>query len=168
MIQYKEKKKEQETGSLALLTYPVLQAADIFLYDADLIIVGQDQQQHTELAKQIAQKFNNFYSQDLLKVPTFEIPQLGAKIKGLQNPEKKMSKSEQDCIFLLDKPAVIEKKIEAAQTDSEDEIAYQPEQQPGISNLLTIYSLLKNQTIEVSIRELNSAYEVYESEKNPP
>src|SRR5213082_2183100 len=122
MIQYKEKKKEKETGSLALLTYPVLQAADIFLYDADLIIVGQDQQQHTELAQHIAQKFNNFYEKKLLKVPKFEIPALGAKIKGLKNPTKKMSKRESDYITLLDTPEAVEKKIKTAQTDSEDEI----------------------------------------------
>ncbi|MCE8159174.1 MAG: tryptophan--tRNA ligase [Candidatus Moeniiplasma glomeromycotorum] len=156
MIQYKEKKKQQETGNLALLAYPVLMAADIFLYDADLIIVGQDQQQHTELAQQVAQKFNNFYNQNLLQVPKFEIPQLGAKIKDLKNPQRKMSKSENSYIGLLDEPAVVEKKIKTAQTDSEDKITYQPEQKPGISNLLTIYSLLKNQTIEVSVKELSA------------
>ncbi|MCE8162752.1 MAG: tryptophan--tRNA ligase [Candidatus Moeniiplasma glomeromycotorum] len=155
MIQYKEKKKEQETGNLALLAYPVLMAADIFLYSADLIIVGQDQQQHTELAQHIAQKFNNFYEKKILKVPKFEIPSLGAKIKGLKNPAKKMSKSESDYISLLDTPEIIEKKIKTAQTDSEDEIVYQPEQKPGVSNLLTIYSLLKNQTIETTVKELS-------------
>jgi tryptophanyl-tRNA synthetase len=96
------------------------------------------------------------YNQDLLQVPKFEIPQIGAKIKGLKNPQRKMSKSENDYIGLLDEPAVVEKKIKTAQTDSEDEITYQPEQKPGISNLLTIYSLLKNQTIEVSVKELTS------------
>jgi tryptophanyl-tRNA synthetase len=104
----------------------------------------------------LAQKFNNFYGKSLLKVPRFEIPRLGAKIKDLKNPQRKMSKSENDYIGLLDAPEVIEKKIKTAQTDSEDEIAYQPEQKPGISNLLTIYSLLKNQTIEVSVEELSA------------
>src|SRR5436305_1990313 len=117
MIQYKEKKKEQETGNLALLSYPVLMAADIFIYEADLIIVGQDQQQHIELAQNIAHKFNNFYDKKLLKIPTFEIPPLGAKIKRLKNPTRKMSKSENDYISLLDTPDVIEKKIRTAQTD---------------------------------------------------
>src|ERR1043165_6473486 len=124
MIQYKEKKKQQETGNLALLAYPVLMAADIFLYDVDLIIVGQNQKQHAELSQQIAQKFNNFYGKSLLKVPNFEIPRLGAKIKDLKNPQRKMSKSENDYIGLLDEPAAVEKKIKTAQTDSEDEIAY--------------------------------------------
>src|SRR4051794_28750112 len=130
MIQYKEKKKEQETGNLALLSYPVLMAADIFLYDSDLIIFGQDQKQKLELTSNIAQKFNNFYEKELLKIPEFAIPNLGAKIMGLQNPEKKMSKSEQDCIFLLDKPEAVEKKIKGAETDSENKIYYDPEKKP--------------------------------------
>ena len=154
MIQYKEKKKEQETGNLALLAYPVLQAADIFLYDADLVIVGQDQKQHLELATDIAQKFNNFYGQKLLKVPRFTIPNLGAKIMGLKNPQKKMSKSENDYIALLDKPETVEKKIKEAETDSENKIYYNPEGKPGISNLLTIYALLKNQEIKEAEKEL--------------
>src|SRR5688572_20709892 len=119
MIQYKEKKKDEETGNLALLAYPVLMAADIFLYDADLVIVGQDQQQHCELTTTIARKFNNFYQAELLKLPQFAIPQLGGKIMSLQNPEKKMSKSENDCLALLDEPEIIKKKIQRAETDSE-------------------------------------------------
>src|SRR2546430_2247645 len=111
MTQYKKKKKESETGNLALLSYPVLMAADIFLYDADLVIVGQDQKQHLELATDIAQKFNNFYCFPLLKRPSFDIPEFGAKIMDLQNPTKKMSKSEKDYIALLDKPTTIEKKL---------------------------------------------------------
>jgi len=157
MIQYKEKKKEQETGNLALLSYPVLQAADIFLYDADLVIVGQDQKQHLELATDIAQKFNNFYEKELLKVPEFSIPNLGAKIMGLQNPRKKMSKSERDCIFLLDKPETIKKKIETAITDSENKIYYDPEKKPGISNLLVIYALLSGKKIREIEEELKSS-----------
>jgi tryptophanyl-tRNA synthetase len=156
MIQYKEKKKEQETGNLALLAYPVLQAADIFLYDADLVIVGQDQKQHLELATDIAQKFNNFYGQKLLKVPRFTIPNLGAKIMGLKNPQKKMSKSENDCITLLDSPEVIKKKISQAETDSENKIYYDPSNKPGISNLLTIYALLSGKGIKEVEEELKN------------
>ena len=152
----KEKKKEQETGSLALLTYPVLQAADIFLYDADLIIVGQDQQQHTELAQHIAQKFNNFYAKKLLKLPQFTIPHFGAKIMGLKNPQKKMSKSENDYLTLLDSPEVIKKKISQAETDSENKIYYDPSKKPGISNLLTIYALLSGKGIKEVEEELKS------------
>nr|CAG8660832.1 10043_t:CDS:1 [Entrophospora candida] len=156
MIQYKEKKKEQETGSLSLLTYPVLQAADIFLYDADLIIVGQDQQQHTELAQHIAQKFNNFYDKKLLKLPQFTIPYFGAKIMGLKNPQKKMSKSQNDYLALLDSPEVIKKKISQAETDSENKIYYDPSKKPGISNLLTIYALLSGKGIKEVEEELKS------------
>ncbi|CAH1757602.1 10458_t:CDS:2 [Entrophospora sp. SA101] len=131
MIQYKEKKKNEETGNLALLSYPVLMAADIFLYDTDLIIVGQDQTQHLELAQHLAQKFNNFYDQKLLKIPQFTIPRFGAKIMGLKNPAKKMSKSENDYIALLDKPEIIIKKIKEAETDSENKIYYDPKNKPG-------------------------------------
>src|SRR6185436_1585903 len=154
MIQYKEKKKEQETGNLALLSYPVLMAADIFLYDSDLIIVGQDQKQHLELATDVAQKFNNFYKKKLLKVPQFSIPRFGAKIMGLKNPKKKMSKSENDYITLLDKPEIISKKVKEAETDSENKVYYDPEKKPGISNLLTIYALLNNQEIKDAENEL--------------
>src|SRR5437588_13092644 len=101
MIQYKEKKKNEETGNLALLAYQVLMAADIFLYDADLVIVGQDQKQHLELTNDLAQKFNNFIGTELLKVPNFSIPDFVAKIMGLQHPERKMSKSKKDYIYLL-------------------------------------------------------------------
>lgn len=156
MIQYKEKKKTADTGNLALLSYPVLMAADIFLYDADLIIVGQDQKQHLELAVNIAQKFNKFYEQDLLKIPKFTIPRLGAKIMGLKNPEKKMSKSENDHISLLDTPEIIEKKIKVAETDSENKIYYDPEKKPGISNLLTIYALLTNKEVVEAEKELTN------------
>ncbi|WNE40049.1 MAG: Tryptophan--tRNA ligase [Mycoplasmataceae bacterium] len=156
MIQYKEKKKDQETGNLALLGYPVLMAADIFLFDADLIIVGQDQKQHLELATGIAQKFDNFYETNLLKVPQFTIPKFGAKIMGLKNPHKKMSKSEQDCIFLLDSFETIEKKIKTAETDSENKIYYDPEKKFGISNLLTIYTLLSNKEIKEAEKELEN------------
>ena len=154
MIQYKEKKKKQETGNLALLAYPVLMAADIFLYDSDLIIVGQDQTQHLELATAIAQKFNNFYDKQLLKVPQFTIPHFGAKIMGLKNPQKKMSKSENDYIALLDKPEMIVKKIKEAETDGENVIYYDPSKKPGISNLLTIYALLSGKEIKEAEEEL--------------
>jgi tryptophanyl-tRNA synthetase len=154
MIEYKEKKKENETGNLALLSYPVLMAADILLYDSDLVIVGQDQKQHLELTNDLARKFNNFISADLLKVPRFSIPDLGAKIMGLQNPEKKMSKSEHDYISLQDKPETIKKKIASAVTDSENKIYYHPEKKSGISNLLTIYALLNNQKMEEVEKDL--------------
>jgi tryptophanyl-tRNA synthetase len=157
MIQYKEKKKGEETGNLALLSYPVLMAADIFLYDADLVIVGQDQQQHLELAKDIAKNFNNLYDKELLKLPTFDIPKFGAKIMGLKDPTKKMSKSGNDYISLLDKTEKIMKKIKGALTDSEEKIYYDPAKRPGISNLLTIYALLNNQKKEEAEKDLQNS-----------
>src|SRR5437016_338349 len=156
MIQYKEKKKDAETGNLALFSYPVLMAADIFLYDADLVIIGQDQRQHCELTADIARKFNNFYQTDLLKLPQFTIPQLGSKIMGLQNPEKKMSKSENDYLALLDEPEIIKKKIQRAETDSENKVYYDPINKPGISNLLIIYALLRKITPYEAEKEVNN------------
>ena len=156
MIQYKEKKKGQETGNLALLSYPVLMVSDILLYDADLVIVGQDQKQHLELTNDITSKFNNFCAAKVLKIPKFSIPAIGAKIMGLKNPQKKMSKSENDYIALLDSPEVINKKIKEAETDSENKIYYDPEKKPGISNLLIIYALLTNQQIKEAEKELQN------------
>jgi len=156
MIQYKEKKKDAETGNLALLSYPVLMAADIFLYDADLVIVGQDQRQHCELTADISRKFNNFYQTNLLKLPQFTIPQLGSKIMGLKNPKKKMSKSENDYLALLDEPEIIKKKIQRAETDSENKIRYDPINKPGISNLLLIYALLKKITPQEAKKEVSN------------
>lgn len=160
MIQYKEKKKSAETGNLALLSYPILMASDILLYDADLVIVGQDQKQHCELTSSIARKFNNFYQKEILKLPKFTIPNLGSKIMGLKDPYKKMSKSENDYIALLDKPETIKKKIRQATTDSEAKIYFAPEkkEKAGISNLLLVYSLLKSiepHEAEKEIEDLN-------------
>ncbi|CAI2168943.1 2365_t:CDS:1 [Funneliformis geosporum] len=135
MIQYKDKvEKEGGTGNLALLSYPVLMAADIFLYteqEKDLVIVGQDQKQHLELATDLANKFNNFYGKELLKLPKSVIPELGAKIMGLKNPEKKMSKSENDYIGLLDTPQTVKEKFKKAKTDSDknNTICYEPEKE---------------------------------------
>ena len=135
MIQFKDKMEKEGTGNLALLSYPVLMAADIFLYTEqgkdDLVIVGQDQKQHTELASKLACKFNNFCGREILKIPTFEIPKLGGKVMGLKNPEKKMSKSENDYIGLLDTPKVVEEKFKKAKTDSDksNTICYDPEKE---------------------------------------
>jgi tryptophanyl-tRNA synthetase len=160
MIQFNNKKKKGETGSLSLLAYPVLMAADIFLYieqeNFDLVIVGQDQEQHLELTNKLANAFNKFCNQKILKVPTFKIHDLGGKIMGLKDPTRKMSKSGDDYIGLFDKPQIVEEKIKKALTDSEKKIYYDSEKRPGISNLLTIYSLLKDQTIKKSEEELKS------------
>ena len=151
MTQYKDKTAKGETGITdGLFTYPCLMAADILLYDADYVPVGQDQKQHVELTRHLAERYNNRYSE------TFVVPQpletkVGKKIFSLQDPTKKMSKSETDAkgtIDLLDDPAVARKKIMSAVTDSVGIIQYDPESQPGLANLLTIQSVLTNEPIE--------------------
>ncbi len=142
MTQYKDKMVKQTTGvSSALLTYPVLMAGDILLYNADYVPVGEDQRQHLELTRNLAQRFNSRYS-NTFKIPEALISQNGtAKIMSLQEPTKKMSKSdpvEKACIFLLDDPKTITKKIMSAVTDLDGVIKYDPLNKPGISNLMTI------------------------------
>ena len=151
MTQYKDKMVKQVQGvSSALLTYPVLMAGDILLYNTDYVPVGQDQKQHLELARTIAERFNNRYS-ETFKVPEPIIRKIGAKIMSLQDPTAKMSKSdklEKAVIYLLDDEATIRKKISSAVTDSEASIYYDVDKKPGISNLLTILSCCTNKSIE--------------------
>lgn len=150
MTQFKEKSKSKENVSVGLFTYPILMAADILIYDADVVPTGIDQKQHVELARNLAIRFNNKYG-DTFKLPEPMIPEIGAKIKDLQEPTKKMSKSSNSLkgtILLLDDEATIRKKIMSAVTDSEGKVYYDEENKPGISNLLTIYSSLKNITIK--------------------
>ena len=152
MTQYKDKSSKGENVTVGLFTYPILMAADILLYDADLIPVGIDQKQHVELARNIAERFNKTYG-DTFKVPEPLIPKVGAKIMDLQNPTKKMSKSDETykgVILLLDDEKTIRKKIMSAVTDSESKVYYDTEKKPGISNLLTIYSSLKNISIKMA------------------
>ena len=146
MTQFKEKSKKQETGvTSALFTYPALMAADILLYNTDLVPVGEDQVQHLELTRDLAIRFNNRYS-DTFKVPEGLVTKVGARIMDLQNPLKKMSKSEdpgdKGCIFLLDPIDLIKKKIKSAVTDSDAVVKYDKANKPGISNLMTIYSCI--------------------------
>ena len=150
MTQYKDKSSKGENVSVGLFTYPILMAADILLYDADYVPVGIDQKQHVELARDLALRFNKTYG-DTFKMPEALIPEVGAKIMDLQDPTKKMSKSDETykgVILLLDDEKVIRKKIMSAVTDSENKVYYDRENKPGISNLLTIYSSLKNISIE--------------------
>lgn len=155
MTQYKDKSKNKgnESISVGLFTYPDLMAADILMYDADVVPVGVDQKQHVELARNIAERFNNKYG-ETFKAPEPIIPEEGAKIYDLQNPVKKMSKSEDNtkgCIMLLEDPASARKKIMSAVTDSENAIYYDKDNKPGISNLLVIYSSLENISIEDTV-----------------
>ncbi len=145
MTQYKDKTAKKEAGiTSALFTYPVLMAADILLYDADYVPVGDDQKQHVEITRNIAVRFNNRFG-DFFKVPEPLIPRVGARIMDLQDPAKKMSKSDdtdKGYIALLDDEATIQRKIRSAVTDSLGIIKYDPENQPGLANLIVIYSSL--------------------------
>ena len=154
MTQYKDKTAKGETGITAgLFTYPCLMAADILMYDADFVPVGVDQKQHVELTRDIAERFNNRYG-ETFRIPQPLTPKVGAKIYSLQNPTKKMSKSEDNpkaTIDLLDDPAAARKKIMSAVTESLGTIQYDPENQPGVSNLLMIHSSLSNEPLDALV-----------------
>lgn len=146
MTQFKDKSaKNADNINAGLFTYPVLMAGDILLYQSKVVPVGADQKQHLEITRDIAQRFNNIYG-DVFVVPEPYIPKATAKIMSLSEPERKMSKSdpEDSLISLTDTPDVIRRKMKRAVTDSETDIRYDPEQKPGVSNLLTIYGVLKN------------------------
>ncbi|MBI2625028.1 MAG: tryptophan--tRNA ligase [Candidatus Nealsonbacteria bacterium] len=150
MTQYKEKaKKFRQNINAGLLTYPVLQAADILIYQTDAVPVGRDQIQHIELARTIARKFNNIFGQTF-KEPKAMMLKEGAKIMSLQDPKKKMSKSDspQGCIGVFDPPELIKKRVMSAVTDTGKGIKYYPAKKPGISNLVTIFSLFSEKPIK--------------------
>ena len=159
MTQFKEKSKNKENISVGLFTYPMLMASDILMYDADVVPVGIDQKQHVELARNIAERFNNRYGKTF-KIPEPIISKTGAKIYDLQNPTKKMSKTDENdkgVIILLEDPNIARKKIMSAVTDSEMIVHYDPENKPGISNLLTIYASLKDITINSAEEEFKGS-----------
>ncbi|MFD1850936.1 tryptophan--tRNA ligase [Oceanobacillus bengalensis] len=150
MTQYKDKSKGKEAVSTALLTYPALMAADILLYQTNVVPVGDDQKQHLELTRDLAERFNNRFN-DIFTIPEIRIPKVGARIMSLQDPTKKMSKSDENekgFISMLDNPKKIEKKIKSAVTDSDGIVKYDKENKPGVSNLLTIYSSCTGESIE--------------------
>ena len=151
MTQYKDKKVKQIEGvSSSLLTYPVLMAADILLYDSDLVPVGEDQKQHLELTRNIAIRFNNKYGETFV-VPEPYIAKQGARVMSLTDPTKKMSKSDpnpKSYINLLDDINIIKNRIKSAVTDSDGCVKYDIVNKPGISNLMTIYSCITNKTYE--------------------
>jgi len=153
MTQFKDKGKgNRERAGVGLFTYPVLMAADILLYQTDLVPIGKDQKQHLELTRDLAERFNRDYG-DTFKIPDAYIPPKGANILSLQDPAKKMSKSDENpngSIFLLDEADTITKKIKRAVTDSGTEISFDPER-PAITNLLTIYHLLTGKSDEECI-----------------
>lgn len=151
MTQFKDKSsKHADNINSGLFTYPVLMASDILLYDADLVPVGEDQKQHLEITRDIAERFNSLYG-ETFKIPEPYIGKVGARIMGLQNPTAKMSKSAQDQndkILLTDTPDEIRKKLKKAVTDSENCVRFDRENKPGVSNLMAIYGIIKNKTME--------------------
>lgn len=151
MTQFKDKsEKHPENINAGLFTYPVLMAADILLYQADLVPVGEDQKQHLELTRNLAQRFNHYYS-ETFKVPEPYIPKVGARIMSLQEPTQKMSKSDPNTnasIFLNDTDEIIINKIKRAVTDSETIIKFDEVLKPGISNLMTLYHLATNKSFQ--------------------
>lgn len=159
MTQFKDKSQKHQNFSAGLLTYPVLMASDILLYDTDYVPVGKDQKQHVELARDVAMMVNKRYNAEIFKLPEAFIPKDGAKIMDLVDPTKKMSKSSENkkgVLFLLDDEDTIYKKVMGATTDSFMMIKYDPENQPGISNLLTIYSVLSG----LSLSEVEEKFQL--------
>ena len=153
MTQYKSKKEKQGKDGidLGLLIYPTLMAADILLYDAEIVPVGSDQRQHIEITRDLGIRFNKRYG-DTFKLPEYYIPEIGHKIMNLQNPTEKMSKSapinDKGTIFILDDINVTRKKIMSAVTDTDNLIKFDEENKPGISNLISIYCSLTNKSIK--------------------
>ncbi|UTH14451.1 tryptophan--tRNA ligase [Macrococcus equipercicus] len=158
MTQFKDKAKDRKEGIPAgLLTYPPLMAADILLYSTDLVPVGEDQKQHLELTRDLAARFNQRYN-DIFTMPEIRMPKVGGRVMSLQEPTKKMSKSDTNTkgfISLLDTPSAVAKKIKSAVTDSDGTVKYDKEHKPGVSNLLSIYSIIT----ETPISDLEAKYD---------
>ncbi len=159
MTQYKDKSTKNESVSSGLLTYPPLMAADILLYQTDIVPVGDDQKQHIELTRDLAERFNKRFKK-IMTIPEIRIPKHGARIMSLQDPTKKMSKSDPNkkaVVTLLDDLKTIEKKIKSAVTDSEGIVRFDPINKPGISNLLTIEAALTGITVESLVDKYKDA-----------
>ena len=155
MTQFKDKssKRGSENTSVGLFTYPILMAADILLYDAQYVPVGEDQRQHLELTRNLAQRFNSRFGETFV-VPQAHIPEGTAKVMSLQDPTKKMSKSDEDpkaSISMLDEPKKNVKKIKSAVTDLDNNVAFDPDNKPGIANLLRIHSAISGEDIDVLV-----------------
>ncbi len=168
MTQYKDKKVRQVEGvNVSLLTYPTLMAADILMYDADIVPVGEDQKQHLELTRDLAIRFNNRFGETFV-VPEPVIAKKGSKVMSLCEPTKKMSKSDPNpkaYITLLDDLNITRKKIMSAVTDTDGKIKFDMENKPGVSNLLTIYSCISNLTVEeLEAKYENSGYAVFKED----
>lgn len=164
MTQYKDKSKRHSSNiNVGLFGYPVLQAADILLHDIDAVPVGEDQKQHIEITRDIATRFNNHYTagkegaKPIFVVPEAMLPKAGARVRDLQNPESKMSKSidGKGTIFMEEDLKAIAKKIKSAVTDSGSEVIYDKENKAGVSNLLEIYAVTKGMSIEDAVSDFN-------------
>jgi tryptophanyl-tRNA synthetase len=150
MTQFKEKGESSDFVSAGLFTYPILMAGDILLYQTDLVPIGDDQRQHLELARDVAERFNYRFG-ETFRVPDGQYPEIGGRIMDLQEPTKKMSttsSSEQGAVYVADSPDDIRRKFKRAVTDSESEIRYDPDAKPGVSNLLEIMSVATGDTID--------------------
>ena len=167
MIQFKEKSERREFVSAGLFTYPVLMAGDILLYQTDLVPIGDDQKQHLELARDMAERFNQRYG-ETFKVPQGRFPETGGRIMDLQEPERKMSTTDSHPagkVLLTDPADTIRKKLKGAVTDSGSDVRYQPEQKPGISNLLEIMSVATGDPIpELEARYDSCGYGQFKSD----
>ena len=158
MTQFKDKSGDQGSHRVGLLTYPVLMASDILLYDTDLVPVGDDQRQHLELTRELAERFNSRYG-ETFKVPNSVVPTAGARVMDMQEPTKKMSKSEsspQGKILIFEDPAVIERKIKRAVTDTDTDVRYDVKNKPGIANLLQILAALTEETPQILAAKYSS------------
>jgi tryptophanyl-tRNA synthetase len=157
MVQFKEKSEKQEFVSAGLFTYPVLQAGDILLYQTDVVPIGDDQRQHVELSRDVAERFNSRFG-ETFKLPQAVFPDVGARIMDLQEPEKKMSTTggtPQGTVLVLDSPDVIRKKLKTAVTDSGSDVRYSPDDKPGISNLIEILAV----ATDAEIPDVESRYD---------
>ena len=160
MTQFKDKsQKNAENINAGLFTYPALMAADILLYQPDFVPVGDDQKQHVELCRDVAERFNGVYG-DVFKIPEPYIPKIGARVMSLTTPTSKMSKSDRDpngCVYLMERPEDIARKFKKAVTDSDSErcVRYAPQEKPGVANLMSIYAACTGKTYEEIEREFD-------------
>src|SRR5207237_893879 len=161
MTQFRERAAEEQFVSVALFTYPVLMAGDILLYQTDIVPIGDDQRQHVELTRDVAQRFNSRYGETFV-IPEGVFPETGGRVMNLQEPSVKMSKSrgvESGTVLMLDPPETIRKKVKTAVTDSGTDVRYDPEQKPGISNLIELLTVVTGEPIQaVEARYDGSGY----------
>ncbi len=167
MTQFKERAAEEEFVSAAVFTYPVLMAGDILLYQTDIVPIGDDQRQHLELTRDVAQRFNSRYGETFV-IPEGVFPETGGRVMNLQEPEVKMSKSrgaESGTVLMLDPPETVRKKVKTAVTDSGTDVRYDPDEKPGISNLIELLTVVTGNTIQdVEARYDGSGYGRFKSD----